>query len=233
MRIKYKDTEIYRGSGNALCVEYLYDDPDHHPPQRKLNKFYFNFSMVHDPTYNRTGEVDRIHFKAGMDWAPQRMKVTMEELKSMFNIFKKNGISILLIILICAFIGGWWFYKSLQSEQLTQQAQLSDDINKIMFVPLDEITVNLKHGVSQNMTWLRIKVTLEVQGKNNYDVVSQLTPKIVDIVQTYLKELRQSDLEGSFGIYKIKDEMMMRINTVLHPVRIEAILFQEMIIQTT
>lgn len=91
MKIKYKDTEIYRGSGNALCVEYLYDDPDHNPPQRKQNKFFFNFSMVHNPTYNRTGEVDRIHFKAGMDWAPKRMKVTMEELKTMFNIFKENG----------------------------------------------------------------------------------------------------------------------------------------------
>jgi hypothetical protein len=91
MKIKYKDTEIYRGSGNALCVEYLYDDPDHNPPQRKKNKFFFNFSMVHNPSYNRTSEVDRIHFKAGMDWAPQRMKVTMEELKTMFNIFKENG----------------------------------------------------------------------------------------------------------------------------------------------
>lgn len=92
MKIKYKDTEIYRGDpGNSVCVEYLYDDPNHQPPKRKQNKFYFNFSMIHDLTYNRTDKMDRLHFKAGMDWAPQRMKVTMEELKSMFNIFKENG----------------------------------------------------------------------------------------------------------------------------------------------
>ena len=87
MKIKYKDTDIYRGDpGNSVCVEYLYDDSDHQPPQRKKNKFYFNFSMRHDNDI-----MDRLHFKAGMDWAPQRMKVTMEELKSMFNIFKENG----------------------------------------------------------------------------------------------------------------------------------------------
>jgi len=87
MKIKYKDTEIYRGYGNALCVEYLYDDPDHNPPKRKQNKFFFNFSMVH----HRTDKIDRLHFKAGMDWAPQRMKVTMEDLKVKFKEFKDNG----------------------------------------------------------------------------------------------------------------------------------------------
>ena len=93
MKIKYKDTEIYITSTarNSVCVEYLYDDPDQKEDKIKQNKFYFNFSMVHDPTWHRTGEMDRLHFKAGMDWAPPRMKVTMEELKIMFNIFKENG----------------------------------------------------------------------------------------------------------------------------------------------
>lgn len=102
---------------------------------------------------------------------------------------------------------------------------------KTMFVPMDDITVNLRKGVENNSTWLKIKVTLEVSDQNNYDLVILMMPKIVDIFQIYLKELRKNDLDGSFGIYKIKDEMMMRINSILYPGKIEGILFQDFIIQ--
>jgi len=92
--------------------------------------------------------------------------------------------------------------------------------------------VNLRNGVENNAAWIRVKVTIEVHGKNNYNAVSQMTPKIIDVFQTYLKELRKNDLDGSFGIYKIKDEMTLRINTILNPAKIDSILFQELIIQT-
>ena len=101
-----------------------------------------------------------------------------------------------------------------------------------MFVPIDEITINLRHGIENTPAWLRVKITLEVHGQQNYDIVMQMSPKILDMFQTYLKELRKSDLDGSFGIYKMKDEMAMRINTIIHPAKIENILFQEFLIQT-
>ncbi len=154
------------------------------------------------------------------------------ENESKGNVIKKNKITVLLTVLACVFIGGFLFHKSFQLQEIEEQTQLHDDTHKVIFVPLDEMTINLKNGAGNNITWLRIKVVLEVKGKNNYNVVSQLTPKIVDIFQTYLKELRQSDLEGSFGIYKIKNEMMMRINTVIYPAAINEILFQEIIVQT-
>jgi flagellar FliL protein len=100
-----------------------------------------------------------------------------------------------------------------------------------MFIPMNGITVSLRQGMENNAALLKVTVTLEVNGKNNYDIVTQMMPKIMDIFQTYLKELRKNDLDGSFGIYKIKDEMMMRINSILYPAKIEAILFQDFMIQ--
>jgi flagellar FliL protein len=147
------------------------------------------------------------------------------------SIIKNHHKVTILALLVCVFIGGFLFFKSLRSQAV--QVQSNDYSNKVMFVPLNEMTINLKNSKDNNTTWLRFKVVLEVKGKNNYDSVSQLTPKIVDIFQTYLKELRQSDLDGSFGIYKIKNEMMMRINTIIYPAAINAILFQEIIVQAT
>ena len=105
------------------------------------------------------------------------------------------------------------------------------DDKATLFVPIDEITVNLRQGVENNTSWLKVRVTLEVIGKTNYDVVTKMMPKIMDIFQAYLKDLRKNDLDGSFGIYKIKDEMLLRINSILYPAKIEAILFQDFIMQ--
>jgi flagellar FliL protein len=143
---------------------------------------------------------------------------------------KKKRVAIASVLAVLVLSGAGIFISNLDQGKEVQTTIISD--KKAMFVPLEEITVNLRNGLENNPAWLRIKVSLEVNGKSNYDMVSQMTPKIVDVFQTYLKELRKSDLDGSFGIYKIKDEMMLRINTIIYPARIEAILFQEFIMQT-
>ncbi len=125
--------------------------------------------------------------------------------------------------------GGGLIYSKFYSDSAQPTQSVYD--KKTLFVPMDDITVNLKQGVENNTSWLKVRVTLEVIGKTNHDMVTKMMPKIMDIFQTYLKELRKNDLDGSFGIYKIKDEMMLRINSILYPAKIEAILFQDFMMQ--
>ena len=46
-----------------------------------------------------------------------------------------------------------------------------------------------------------------------------------------LRELRPSDLDGSAGLYRLKEELTRRVNVAIAPSRINAVLFKEIIVQ--
>ena len=77
MKIKYKNTYISIGRETSLCVDYI-DKED-------KNKFFFYYINFENK------KVKQLAFKAGMEWAPKRMKVTMEDLKSKFESFQELG----------------------------------------------------------------------------------------------------------------------------------------------
>ena len=54
---------------------------------------------------------------------------------------------------------------------------------------------------------------------------------MVDAFQVYLRELRKSDLEGSAGIYRLKEELRRRVNLAIYPAKIDSILFKEILVQ--
>jgi flagellar FliL protein len=43
--------------------------------------------------------------------------------------------------------------------------------------------------------------------------------------------LRPSDLDGSVGLFRLREELTRRVNAVLAPGRINAVLFKEIVIQ--
>ena len=49
--------------------------------------------------------------------------------------------------------------------------------------------------------------------------------------QLYLRELRSSDLDGSAGIFRLKEELLRRVNIEVHPNKIRRVLFKEIIVQ--
>ena len=51
--------------------------------------------------------------------------------------------------------------------------------------------------------------------------------RVTDAFQTYLRELRPSDLEGSAGLYRLKEELTRRVNAAIEPARINAVLFKD------
>jgi flagellar FliL protein len=98
------------------------------------------------------------------------------------------------------------------------------------FYELPELTVNLS-AAEKRAQFLKIQVALELKNEELVQQIEPLMPRILDAFQTYLRELRVSDLEGSSGIYRLKQELQRRINLAIHPARVEAVLFREIIIQ--
>ena len=61
--------------------------------------------------------------------------------------------------------------------------------------------------------------------------VQAVIPRVIDNFQTYLRELRVDDLNGSAGLYRLREELLTRVNVAVQPAKVNAILFKEMLIQ--
>lgn len=95
---------------------------------------------------------------------------------------------------------------------------------------LPTMTVNLR-GDGEREQFMKLTVALEVA---NEEVMTEIQPrmaKVVDAFQVYLRELRKSDLEGSAGIYRLKEELRRRVNIAIFPAQVDSILFKEILVQ--
>lgn len=99
-----------------------------------------------------------------------------------------------------------------------------------IFYELPEILVNL-NSTSRRPSYLKIKVSLEIVGESNIQRLDVLKPRIIDNFQVYLRELRIDDLRGSAGIYRLREELLARVNMAVHPVRVKNVLFKEILVQ--
>ena len=97
-------------------------------------------------------------------------------------------------------------------------------------IDLPEIIANLNAGTRRS-SFVRIKARLELAHKTDEVVVLAATPKIQDLFQTYLRDMRPEELRGSAGSYRLREELMARANIAVAPARVTEILFVEMLVQ--
>lgn len=100
-----------------------------------------------------------------------------------------------------------------------------------VFVEIPEILVNLAGAAGERVHYLKVKAVLEVKGEPQAGQVKPVLPRVVDLFQTYLRELRPSDLHGSMGLFRLKEELTRRANAAVSPGQINAVLFKEVVIQ--
>jgi flagellar FliL protein len=101
---------------------------------------------------------------------------------------------------------------------------------RVIFVDLPDVLVNLNSD-SKRMRFLKLRLAVEVSTQPVADTVVQLTPRIMDSFQLYLRGLTVDDLAGPAALYRLKQEMLARINLALDPSRIDDVLFKEMLVQ--
>lgn len=101
---------------------------------------------------------------------------------------------------------------------------------KAVYFDLPEMIVNLSSS-SERPQYLRVKVTLEMADAKVVDSVKVAMPRVIDAFQVHLRELRAVDLEGSAGLYRLREELVRRINVAIAPAKIRAVLFKEVVVQ--
>ncbi len=99
------------------------------------------------------------------------------------------------------------------------------------YIDVPEVLVNLSTTGSDRTQYLKVKVVLEIPDAALSPQIESTMPRVMDAFQTYLRELRPTDLDGSAGLYRLKEELTRRVNTAIAPSRITAVLFKEIVVQ--
>lgn len=99
------------------------------------------------------------------------------------------------------------------------------------FVDLPDVLVNLANSGGDRTQYLKVKIVLELPDAELVPKIQPLMPRVMDAFQTYLRELRPTDLDGSAGLYRLKEELTRRVNVAVAPNKVTAVLFKEIVVQ--
>jgi len=149
---------------------------------------------------------------------------------------KKSFLSKKLIIMAAAGVlvlggggGGAWFF--LFSKKDHPEEKPAAIVKPPAFLDMPEMVVSLSSTNNGRAQYLKARIVLEVTDQKVVDEIKPVLPRVLDSFQTYLREMRSSDLEGSAGLYRVRDELTRRVNLAVAPSRINAVLFKEIVVQ--
>ncbi len=132
-------------------------------------------------------------------------------------------------VLLLAAGGGSYFLFFAAPRDPAADMRLAD-IPETFIFNLPTMTVNLNSDGGREQ-FMKLTVALEVADEAMMVEIQPRLAKVVDAFQVYLRELRSSDLEGSAGIYRLKEELRRRVNVAIFPAQVESILFKEILVQ--
>ncbi len=99
-----------------------------------------------------------------------------------------------------------------------------------LFMDLPDIVANLSTG-GRRATYVKLKAKLELARPEDQAALTAAMPRVLDLFQGYLREMRPEELRGTAGTYRLREELMARTNLAAPPARVVAVLFTEMIVQ--
>jgi|GEM_PF-105394 len=173
---------------------------------------------------------------------------------------KKGGktkliVLVALVLLLGGVGAGLWFGgilppllgmgpKPAQADATANAAAAGDGINgkapggkakadakpQPVFMELPEIIANLNAGPRRN-SFIKLRPKIELARAEDEAVVRAAMPRLLDLFQTYLREMRPEELRGSAGTYRLREELLARANIAVAPARVVDLLFPEMIVQ--
>ena len=136
-------------------------------------------------------------------------------------------------LLLAALFAGLWFSGVLPNLLGLRPKAKADAVAAVVvpvYVDLPEMIANL-NGNPRRPSYLKLNARLELTSHQDAERIRQVMPRIQDLFQTYLREMRPEELRGSAGSYRLREELLARANIAAAPARINNVLFIQMLIQ--
>lgn len=149
---------------------------------------------------------------------------------------KSPMLMIIVGVVLCILMGGAAFLlltpmgKKIIGGHHADNSKTKTLPESIVYYPIQELMVNLIPS-GKKTHFLRLTIKLELPNNDAVKVLDLLKPRVIDQLQTYLRELRMDDVEGSAGLGRLREELLKRINLVTDPLKINNVLFESLLVQ--
>jgi len=116
------------------------------------------------------------------------------------------------------------------TEEEVEEELVEADTGPVVYFEIPEMLVNL-NSTGRKTGYLKISISLELGSEEDVVLLEGVMPRVIDGFQVYLRELRVEDLQGSAGLQRLREELLLRVAAAASPAKVNDVLFREMLIQ--
>jgi flagellar FliL protein len=144
----------------------------------------------------------------------------------------RAGIPVVLLLLGA----GLWFTgilpHMLGMERQDERVAGADPAKPVppSYVDIPEMVANL-NSANHKPAYIKMAARVEVPKPEDVEKVRAAMPRLQDMMQTYLREMRPEELRGSAGTYRLREELLVRANAAVAPAKVSDVLFMQMLVQ--
>ena len=150
---------------------------------------------------------------------------------------KKSKLPIIIGLFLAMAFGGGGFFAVFSGMILAPETSGAESdshmeeealpLPDVAFIPIDPIVINLKGSASS--THLKFHAQLEVEPSAQSDV-AELLPRVVDVLNGYLRAVSVAELEEATALIKIRAQLLRRIQIVTGEGRVRDLLIMEFVL---
>ena len=149
---------------------------------------------------------------------------------------KKSKLPLILGLVLALIGGGGGFYATWSgmilgsdSEHHSEddKAVIKNPFEDIAFVEIDPMVISIEATPERRL--LRFRAQLEVP-KDYQEDVTKVLPRVVDVLNSYLRALEVSDLENQAALTRLRAQMLRRIQIVTGEGRVNDFLIMEFVL---
>lgn len=147
---------------------------------------------------------------------------------------KKSKLTLMLGLVLALVGGGGGFYAAYfgllpmgRGADESASVEPASPVGDISFVPLETMVISL--GPKTGNKHLKFAAQLEVSSAEEA-AVTKLKPRVLDVLNGYLRAVEFSDLENPSALIKLRSQMLRRVQIVTGDGRVRDLLITEFVL---